>query len=121
MIQGIGIDITDIERVRQAQAKNPRFSQRILTPKEQQVYQQLKGQHQIEFLAGRFSAKEAYSKAYGTGIGASVTWQNVEILNNAQGQPILTQQPFTGRGHISISHTATVVMTEVILEANNDD
>ena len=58
----------------------------------------------------------------GTGIGEHVGFQDVEIVDNGQGAPIVTRSPFAGRVHASVSHTATLVMTEIILESeqNND-
>lgn len=115
MIYGVGIDLTEIARIQQAVAHNPRFVEKVLTPAEIAAYQQLSGPRQWEFLAGRFSAKESYSKAYGTGLG-TVGLLDVAILNDHLGKPVITKQPFAGRALVSISHTATLVMTEVILE-----
>lgn len=116
MIYGTGIDITDLARVADVVVKQPQFLQRVLTPGELTDYRQLSGSRAIEFIAGRWSAKESYSKAMGTGIGRAVGFQDIEIRDNAAGQPVVLQQPFAGIAHVSISHTATVVMTQVILE-----
>jgi holo-[acyl-carrier protein] synthase len=118
VIAGIGVDITDIDRVQKAAARSKAFAQRILTAAEYTVYQTLTEKRQAEYLAGRFSAKESYSKAYGTGLGP-VTFQDVEILDNEKGRPVVTKHPFTGMAHVSISHTDTVAMTEVILERSD--
>ncbi|KRM86633.1 holo-ACP synthase [Lacticaseibacillus thailandensis] len=114
MIHGLGVDITDIARVVQAQTRNDHFAVKVLTPAELAQFQAYAGQRAWEYLAGRFSAKEAYSKAYGTGIG-TVGWQDIEIIDNDHGRPRVTG-PFPGRAHVSISHTHDLVMTEVILE-----
>ncbi|HJE86025.1 holo-ACP synthase [Levilactobacillus brevis] len=116
MIYGTGIDITDLARVKAVVEKQPQFLQRVLTPGELADYQQLRGARAVEFIAGRWSAKESYSKAMGTGIGRTVGFQDIEIRDNEVGQPIVLRQPFAGKAHVSISHTATVVMTQVILE-----
>jgi len=116
MIYGTGIDITDLARVKDVVAKQPQFLQRVLTPAELADYHELSGQRAVEFIAGRWSAKESYSKAMGTGIGREVGFQDIEIRDNDAGRPVVLRQPFTGRAHVSISHTATVVMTQVILE-----
>ena len=73
---------------------------------------------QDEFLAGRFSAKESYSKALGTGIGHEVGFQNLEIINNQDGKPELLKHPRLKElnAFVSISHTDELVITEVILE-----
>ena len=72
-----------------------------------------------EYFAGRFSAKESYGKALGTGIGKEVSFQGVEILNDALGNPYVNSHPKQDEliAHVSISHTDTCVMTEVILES----
>ncbi|RHW47763.1 holo-ACP synthase [Bombilactobacillus bombi] len=119
MIQGLGIDITEIERVWQASLRTKGFIQRVLTPAEITVYNQYTGQRQKEFLAGRFSAKEAFSKAMGTGIG-KVKFQDLTVLNDEQGQPYIEQQLYSGKVLISISHTDDYVLTEVILEKRAD-
>lgn len=116
MIYGIGVDIADIDRVVKLAKQHEQFITKILTTNEIKQFNELKGSHKDEFIAGRFSAKESYSKAFGTGIGNEVGFLDVEILNNEIGKPIITQHPFEGNGFISISHTNNLVMTEVILE-----
>lgn len=118
MIKGIGVDITDIARVQKAAARRDGFAERVLTPAELAVYQTLTEKRQAEYLTGRFSAKESYSKAYGTGFGP-ISFQDIEILDNAQGRPVVTKHPFAGPAHVSISHTDTLAMTEVILERSD--
>lgn len=116
MIYGTGIDLTDIDRVFKVQSHLPKFAERILTDKEQIMYKKYSGKRAVEFLAGRFSAKESYSKAFGTGLGAEVGFQDIEILDESSGKPVVTKQPFNGIAHVSISHTESYVMTQVILE-----
>uniref|UniRef100_A0A1K2I4X5 Holo-[acyl-carrier-protein] synthase n=1 Tax=Loigolactobacillus rennini TaxID=238013 RepID=A0A1K2I4X5_9LACO len=115
MIYGVGIDITDIARIKAAQRRNSRFKRRILTQAELAVYETLTAKRQAEYLAGRFSVKESFSKALGTGF-RNLSFLEIEVLDNANGQPLATKSPFSGRVLISISHTKTLVMTEVILE-----
>lgn len=119
MIAGIGIDITDIDRVKLLNDKYNQFKSKILVGEELNEFNRFSGIRQIEFLAGRFSAKEAYSKALGTGIGKKVSFKDLEILNDELGKPYFTRHPFRGVGHISISHTKNLVISEVILEVNN--
>jgi len=71
---------------------------------------------QAAYLAGRFSVKESFSKALGTGIGAQVGFQDLEVIDDEVGKPTIKQVVFDGHVHVSISHTDTVVMSEVILE-----
>ena len=66
MILGIGNDLECIDRVKQMLVKLPKTATKILTPAELTVFRAI-SKRQGEFLAGRFSAKEAYSKAVGTG------------------------------------------------------
>lgn len=115
MIFGIGVDITEIERVGNIQ-KRLGFAQKVLTSNEFEVWKNMKEPRSIEFLAGRFSAKESYSKAFGTGLGRQLGFKDIEILDNDVGKPIITKHPFKGTAHVSLSHTKQVVMTEVILE-----
>ncbi|MCD2255959.1 holo-ACP synthase [Agrilactobacillus fermenti] len=118
MIYGIGIDLAEIERIKMAQEKNSQFAAKILTDDELHVFQSFPedSHRRYEFLAGRFSVKEAYSKAFGSGIG-KVSLHDVEVLNDPDtGRPMITHHPYQGRAFVSISHTSTLVMTEVILE-----
>ncbi|WP_311408247.1 holo-ACP synthase [Liquorilactobacillus uvarum] len=121
MIYGIGIDITDIARIEKAWKAHTSFIDMVLTPNEQRKFAQLSYRRKKEFLAGRFSAKESYGKALGTGIGKHASFHEIEILNDEKtGKPRLTMQPANDLiSHISISHTADLVMTEVILEYKN--
>ncbi|MFT8837264.1 holo-ACP synthase [Liquorilactobacillus satsumensis] len=120
MILGTGIDITEIARIKEAAQRHAGFVQRVLTPAEVEYFEKYGGRRRYEFLAGRFSAKESYSKAIGTGIGKTVHFQDIEIIEDGKtGKPQITRHPRSElRAHISISHTATLVMTEVILESN---
>ena len=87
MILGIGCDILDIKRFQKA--CNTAFINRVFTQNEQDFCNTLKGKRKINSLAKRFAAKEAVAKACGTGIGDFVGWQDIEILNDANGAPIL--------------------------------
>lgn len=116
MIAGIGIDLTEIQRVVKMADQYPQTVTKILTTAEQEQYARLTGQRAAEYLAGRWSLKESFSKALGTGIGKAVGFHDVEIIDNDKGAPIVTRSPFSGRVHASVSHTNTLVMTEIILE-----
>lgn len=115
MIAGLGVDITEIARIAAAVEHNPKFVDKVLTAAEIAQFDELRGQRQREYLAGRFSAKEAFAKAMGTGLG-QVKLHDVTIINDNLGKPVISEHPFAGRALVSISHTATLVMTEVILE-----
>lgn len=118
MIFGNGIDIQEILTVEELAGRKPNFVTKILTKAEKKIYDQKKGKHQGEFLAGRYAAKEAYSKALGTGLGADLNWQQLEIINDEQGKPYFKQHPRQNDliAHLSISHSGNMVKTEVILE-----
>lgn len=116
MIKGLGIDLTEINRVKEMAAKHPQSIKRILTPAEQKQYAQFTGQRAAEYVAGRWSLKESFAKAWGTGIGKQVGFQEIEIIDNDLGAPVVTKSPFDGQVHASVSHTGELVMTEIILE-----
>jgi len=116
MIAGIGIDIVEIERIKEVVKRQEAFPKRILTDNEYDHYLTLSKQRQIEFLGGRFASKEAFSKAIGTGIGKEISFKDIEVLPNENNQPVLTTSSFAGHSHITISHSETYVIAQVILE-----
>jgi holo-[acyl-carrier protein] synthase len=117
MIYGIGIDIADINRIKGVLERVPRLPERILTPKERSVYNAYHGQRQLEYLAGRFASKEAYSKALGVGIGAELSFQDIEILHDEKGKPYFSKGVFReGHSHVTLSHTDDIVTAFVVLE-----
>ena len=120
MIVGHGIDIEELASIQNAVEKREGFARRVLTDKEMERFTNLKGRRQIEYLAGRWSAKEAFSKAKGTGIG-KLGFQDLEILNNERGAPSFSKSPFTGKVWLSISHTDQFVTASVILEENHEN
>jgi holo-[acyl-carrier protein] synthase len=86
MILGIGIDIIEVERIRASHEKfGERFLSRILHPNE--ISYCLSYKTPEPFLAVRFAAKEAISKAFGTGIGAQLGWQDMEVARKESGEP----------------------------------
>ncbi len=110
MIKGIGTDVISIQRISVEQ----HFIERILTPKEIELFQAIQSQErQQEFLAGRFAAKEAIMKALGTGIGPS-SFHDFTILPNEMGQPQCQIQGYIT--HLSISHDAGVAVAVVVIE-----
>lgn len=87
MIIGVGTDILKISRIENAFNKHgDRFSKRVLCPTELDIFKNKN--KSISFLAKRFSAKEAASKALGTGIGL-ISWQDFEVKNDSFGAPII--------------------------------
>ena len=120
MIVGHGIDIEELASIQNAVEKREGFAQRVLTDKEMERFASLKGRRQIEYLAGRWSAKEAFSKALGTGIG-KLGFQDLEVLNNERGAPYFSKSPFSGKVWLSISHTDQFVTASVILEEDYEN
>ena len=120
MIVGHGIDIEELASIQNAVKKREGFARRVLTDKEMERFTNLKGRRQIEYLAGRWSAKEAFSKAKGTGIG-KLGFQDLEILNNERGAPYFSKSPFSGKVWLSISHTDQFVTASVILEEDYEN
>ncbi|OJG98433.1 holo-[acyl-carrier-protein] synthase [Enterococcus termitis] len=115
MIKGIGIDMVELSRIETIIANKSSFVKRVLTDKEHELFQALPHKRQVEFLAGRFACKEAFSKAWGTGIG-SVGLQDIEILKEKNGAPKVTKSPYDGNVFVSISHTDTSAVAQIILE-----
>ncbi|MCG1009921.1 holo-ACP synthase [Salinicoccus sp. ID82-1] len=114
MIKGLGTDIIEIERIRSVEGENRRLSKRILAPDEMDVYNRLSdGGRRMEYLAGRFAVKEAYSKALGTGIGGNAAFRDIICLNDESGKPYIQNNP---HAHVSISHSKAYVVATVIIE-----
>lgn len=117
MIIGHGIDMEDLAAIAKVMAEKPRFASKVLTPAELAVYECLSSRRQLEYLGGRWTAKEAFAKAWGTGIGAGrLRFHDLEVLNRENGEPYFSKAPFAGSIWISISHTKTMVQASVILE-----
>jgi holo-[acyl-carrier-protein] synthase len=91
MIYGIGTDICDIRRIEATLARRgERFASKVLGPHELQVYQQRLAKVRVRgvrYLATRFSAKEAFSKAIGLGLRMPMTWRSCEIVKEPSGKP----------------------------------
>jgi holo-[acyl-carrier protein] synthase len=88
MIDGLGTDISEIERIRQAHSEHGEaFLNRLFTEKEQSYC--LSQKDPYPRLAGRFAAKEAIAKALGCGFGADVAWKEIEILADESGKPVV--------------------------------
>ncbi len=82
MIYGIGTDITEIRRIEKAITRNKNFTNKLFTKDEMDLWK--KKNFKLEFIAGRFAAKEAVSKALGTGI-RDFNFKDIEIINNELG------------------------------------
>ncbi len=93
MIFGIGTDIIKIDRIEAAVARHgDRFAMKVLGPQEMEKYLRRKSKVEargIRFLATRFAAKEAFSKAIGLGMRMPMTWRSVQFLNAPSGKPVV--------------------------------
>ena len=124
MILGIGIDIIEVARIAASLEKfGHRFGKRILLPDETAYC--LANRQPAPFVAARFAAKEAISKAFGTGIGVQLGWQDMEIAHRDSGEPYVILH---GKGKslfesrraknlfVSISHTDAYAAVVAVLE-----
>jgi len=93
MIYGIGTDIVQISRVAAALARSgERFAEKILGPQELEKFHARRARNELRglrFLATRFSAKEAFSKAIGLGMRMPMTWRSAQMLNAPGGRPVI--------------------------------
>lgn len=117
MIKGIGIDIVELSRIKDSIKQNSRLIKRILTEKEQILLSTINGeQRKIEFIAGRFAAKEAFAKAIGTGIGR-LSFKEIEILREESGKPQIKVDGFEKYMlFLSITHSKEYAVAQVIIE-----
>jgi len=128
MIYGVGTDICDVRRMALAlERRGERFAQRVLGPSEIDVFRQRRARSHargVSYLATRFSAKEAFSKAIGMGMRMPMTWRHCEIIKAASGQPQIRlhgalAQWFDARGlqaHVSVTDEADYAASFVVVE-----
>jgi holo-[acyl-carrier protein] synthase len=124
MILGTGVDLIEIERVKQAHLKHgSRFIERLFTPAESQYC--LKKKDPYPSLAGRFAAKEAVIKAFGHGFGGRWKWVQIEVVREPSGKPLirltgileqLRVQRDIRKIHLSIAHSKRDAVATVMLE-----
>ncbi len=120
MIFGIGIDLIEVARIRQALERfGSRFQNRIFTPAEIAFCEKLDDKYPS--YAGRFAAKEAFSKALGTGLRGRISWQEIEICDNERSRPSVR---VTGRAkeilgdrtvHLSLTHIRDYAAAVVVI------
>jgi holo-[acyl-carrier protein] synthase len=124
MIISTGIDIIEVYRIHEAITRTPRFVQRVYTADERE-YCERRGAAAAQSFAARFAAKEAFLKAIRTGWRGKVTWQEIEVTQNAEGAPKLSIQGEAAklmdslgadRIHLTLSHTSEFAVAQVILE-----
>lgn len=90
MLENIGCDIVSIKSISKVLTKYPdKFPQRILGESELSVYSKYSDVNAVFYIAKRFAAKEAVSKALGTGIAKELSFKSIEILNDSNGKPFV--------------------------------
>ena len=127
MIYGIGTDIVSIDRVQKILKKNrDGFINRVLTEHERALF--ANKADSAALCAKRFAAKEAFSKALGTGIGRVVNFQDLTVRNNENGKPyfmpseklrLYLQEKGIKQGHLSISDESSNALAFVVLETED--
>jgi holo-[acyl-carrier protein] synthase len=126
MILGIGTDVIEVSRIKQALDKyGERFMRRLFTPTEIEYCTARK--NAALHYAGRFAAKEAAFKAMQRGWGGDISWKDVEITNLPSGAPeitfhgkaleVVTEKKMT-RAFVSISHVEEIATAVVVLETD---
>ena len=124
MIQGTGVDIVEIERIEAALSRHEDRMKRRLFTESERAYCEARHTPVMHY-AARFAAKEAFSKAIGTGMAQGLGWQDVAVVNLPTGEPRLELSPrartlLEERGanhaHVTLSHSHSVAVAVVIIE-----
>lgn len=124
MIYGIGTDIVEISRIIKMRSLSS-FAEKILSPNELEIASQYENDKLIKYLAKQFAAKEAISKAFGTGIREPILIKDIEIMRDKTGKPYLN--PLAGvkktiidlgitKSHVSLADESEYVIAFAILE-----
>jgi holo-[acyl-carrier-protein] synthase len=131
MIYGIGTDVCDVRRIAASLQKNgDRFARRILSDAEFATWRQRTArwpERGVRYLATRFSAKEAFSKAIGLGMRMPMTWRSCEVGKLPSGQPVIVlhgalRDWFDERGlqaHVSVTDESDYAASFVVVERKN--
>ena len=128
MIIGIGTDICDVRRIRATlDRRGERFAERVLGDSELQVFRARRARAEVRgvaYLATRFSAKEAFSKAIGLGIRMPMTWRGCEVLNEPSGKPFVRLNGVLAewfearrwRAHVTVTDESDYAASFVVVE-----
>ena len=131
MIFGVGTDLCDVRRIEAALARHgERFARKVLGPGELEVFRARLARvpaRGVRYLATRFSAKEAFSKAIGLGMRMPMTWRACEILNAPGGRPEIRLHGDLAawcarrglRAHVSVTDEADQAASFVVVEAQS--
>ncbi len=127
-IYGIGTDLCDVRRISATfERRGERFAERVLGERELSVFHARRArapERGLRYLATRFSAKEAFSKAIGLGIRIPMSWRSCEILNEPSGQPVLQLNGALAdwfaarrlRAHVSVTDESDYAASFVVVE-----
>ncbi len=130
MIHGLGTDICDVRRIRESVARHgERFAEKVLSEGELAVFRRRSArwpERGLRYLATRFSAKEAFSKAIGMGMRMPMTWRLCEIANLDSGQPVIVLHGelktwFEAQGltaHVTLTDETDYAASFVVVEKN---
>ena len=133
MIYGLGTDICDVRRIRLSLERHgERFARRILSDAELATWSMRSArwpERGMRYLATRFSAKEAFSKAVGLGMRMPMTWRQCEIGKLASGQPVIVlhgalKEWFDARGlsaHVSVTDETDYAASFVVVEKKTSE
>ncbi|TFY96494.1 holo-ACP synthase [Ramlibacter rhizophilus] len=133
MIYGIGTDICDVRRIRESWERHgERFARRVLADAELAVFQARSRrwpERGLRYLATRFSAKEAFSKAVGLGMRLPMTWRRCEIANLRSGQPVIVLHGelkawFEAQGltaHVTVTDESDYAASFVVVEKKQEE
>ena len=126
-VRGIGVDLVECARIQHSIDRfGQRFLHRVFTESEIEYSMSMK--FPARHLAARFAAKEAVSKAFGTGIGKAMGWRNIDIRKKPSGEPFLVfaggaeklaKERGVSNALITLSHTEHHAMACVVLDGNN--
>lgn len=123
MIVGVGIDIIEVERIKKAiESYGERFLKRVFTKREIDYCEQFKENKYVHY-AVRFSAKEAFSKAIGTGLTQGFKLNQVGIINEDNGRPQIelfeqmAEKWGTYKIFVSLSHINSIASAVVVIES----
>ncbi len=128
MVYGIGTDLCDVRRIAATLLRRgDRFAEKVLGPEELRVFHARRARaplRGIRFLATRFSAKEAFSKAIGLGIRSPMRWSACQVLNEPSGKPVVRLSGelavwFDARGlqaHVTVTDEGDYAASFVVVE-----
>jgi len=132
MVYGIGTDVCDVRRIRASLEKHgDRFALKILSEAELATWRSRSArwpERGVRYLATRFSAKEAFSKAVGMGMRMPMTWRSCEVAKLPSGQPVIVlhgalKEWFDSRGlvaHVSVTDETDYAASFVVVERKQE-